>query len=335
MFFCEMNNIIVSFIVPVYKVEAFLNTCVESIVHQFKDDNMEIILVDDGSPDSCPSICDEWVRKDNRIKVIHKVNGGLSDARNAGLEKARGEYVWFVDSDDWLKSDAIEILLASMNKYPNADVYSTALSYYLNGTFQKQDFVIPQDESLMSGEEYVNRNLLTGASQRFVIRRSLLIENNLRYIKGIIHEDGPFGFVLMYYAQVVVVLPQSVYCYRQREGSIMHSLTVRTSYDCMKIHKYLMAFSEEIKDVEKRKWFMILSSKALLSSYTFVPHLFGTSIFKEFEKNNRRYIQKELMKVIPFLKMKMKMKYLLICIAPKTTIRFLRYRGSKKNKVII
>ena len=94
----------VSIIVPVYKVEKYLRKCIDSIINQTLKD-IEIILVDDGSPDNCGKICDEYAAKDTRIKVIHKENGGLSSARNAGMEVAEGEYIGFVDSDDWIESD--------------------------------------------------------------------------------------------------------------------------------------------------------------------------------------------------------------------------------------
>ena len=100
---------LISVIVPVYKVEAYLDRCVQSIVDQTYQ-NLEIILVDDGSPDNCPAMCDAWAEKDNRIRVIHKENGGLSDARNAGLREATGEFVGFIDSDDWIDIRFYEVL---------------------------------------------------------------------------------------------------------------------------------------------------------------------------------------------------------------------------------
>ena len=99
----------ISIIVPVYKVEKYLDRCVESLVRQTFDD-IEIILVDDGSPDKSGKMCDEWEKKDERIRVIHKKNGGLSEARNYGIEAARGDYVAFIDSDDWIDDDMMEIL---------------------------------------------------------------------------------------------------------------------------------------------------------------------------------------------------------------------------------
>ncbi|MDY2590818.1 MAG: glycosyltransferase, partial [Agathobacter sp.] len=100
-----MNDLI-SVIVPVYKVEEYLDECVKSIISQSYS-NLEIILVDDGSPDKCPELCDLWTTKDNRIKVVHKCNGGLSSARNAGLDIACGDYISFVDSDDYIAPDMI------------------------------------------------------------------------------------------------------------------------------------------------------------------------------------------------------------------------------------
>lgn len=104
---------LISVIVPIYKVEPYLDRCVKSIVSQTYD-NLEIILVDDGSPDGCPAMCDEWAQKDSRIKVIHKTNGGLSDARNAGLAAASGELIGFIDSDDWIEPDFFTALYGAM-----------------------------------------------------------------------------------------------------------------------------------------------------------------------------------------------------------------------------
>ena len=118
----------VSVVVPIYKVERYLGNCIESLIGQTLKD-IEIILVDDGSPDNCPSICDEYAAKDGRIKVIHKPNGGVSAARNDGLKAATGEYIIFCDSDDWMELDAFEVLYeaATTNDSDIAigDVYMT------------------------------------------------------------------------------------------------------------------------------------------------------------------------------------------------------------------
>ena len=113
----NLNEELISVIIPIYKVEKYLRECIDSIINQsFK--NLEIILVDDGSPDNCGKICDEYAKKDNRLKVIHKENGGLSSARNAGLDIATGEYISFVDSDDYVSNKFIENLSFYLkNKY--------------------------------------------------------------------------------------------------------------------------------------------------------------------------------------------------------------------------
>ena len=113
-----MNNELISIIVPVYKVEKYLEKCVKSIIGQTYK-NLEIILVDDGSPDNCGKLCDEFAALDNRIKVYHKENGGLSDARNYGVEKATGKYIGFVDSDDYIHEEMYEKLYIAIKKNRN------------------------------------------------------------------------------------------------------------------------------------------------------------------------------------------------------------------------
>ena len=106
---------LISVIVPIYKVEDYLDRCIQSLVNQTYK-NLEIILVDDGSPDDCPRICDEWEKRDQRIKVIHKENGGLSDARNAGMKVMVGAYVSYIDSDDWIAQDMYQKMINAIKK---------------------------------------------------------------------------------------------------------------------------------------------------------------------------------------------------------------------------
>lgn len=131
-----MGKDLISVIIPVYKVEKYLDRCVESVVNQTYK-NLEIILVDDGSPDNCPQMCDEWAKKDKRIKVIHKENGGVSSARNLGLEQATGNYIAFVDSDDWLDLTMYEELVKSATE-TNADmVFCKIKRVFQNGKVEE------------------------------------------------------------------------------------------------------------------------------------------------------------------------------------------------------
>lgn len=116
---------LISVIVPVYKVEKYINKCVDSIINQTYT-NLEIILVDDGSPDNCGNICDEYAKKDNRIKVVHKENAGVSSARNIGLEKSSGKYITFIDADDYVEKNYCEELL-NILKIENADCVACRL----------------------------------------------------------------------------------------------------------------------------------------------------------------------------------------------------------------
>ena len=122
-----MSSPLISVIVPVYNVEKYLDKCIESIVNQTYK-NLEIILVDDGSPDNCPQICDAWAEKDSRIKAIHKKNGGVSSARNAGLEIITGEYVTFVDSDDWIEQDYVSNIITSEH-FDECDVIACGFTF--------------------------------------------------------------------------------------------------------------------------------------------------------------------------------------------------------------
>lgn len=137
-------NIKVSFILPIYNVEKYLSECVESILAQTYSD-FEILLVDDGSLDNCPALCDEWANVDPRVKVIHKSNGGVSSARNAGLKAANGEYVCFVDSDDTLPQEALEKLLSSI-EMKNTDMVVGAFQ------FQYGDRMLPHASRLSEGK---------------------------------------------------------------------------------------------------------------------------------------------------------------------------------------
>ena len=130
-----------SFILPIYKVEDYLQECVNSLINQTYK-NIEIILVDDGSPDGCPAICDQLATEDNRIKALHKPNGGLSDARNAGLTVASGDYIVFVDSDDiWVGNDSLYKLVSHIEQYPDCQFYGFNCQYYYPSTHSYRKWV--------------------------------------------------------------------------------------------------------------------------------------------------------------------------------------------------
>ncbi len=218
----KMNeNQLVSVIVPVYKVEQYLPKCIESIINQSYD-NLEIILIDDGSPDNCPKICDEYAKIDSRIKVIHKKNGGLSDARNIGIDAAKGNYLYFVDSDDYIGPDSIKYLFNLIKKY-NADIaiggmcitYSQNESPILN---KINEFLYDRISTL--SEMMYNKNFNHSASAK--LYKSSLFKG-IRYPVGKLYEDLFTIYLVVNKADKIVFGTQYCYYYYMRPGSIMQS----------------------------------------------------------------------------------------------------------------
>lgn len=206
----------ISVIVPVYNVEKYLDKCMQSIVDQTYK-NLEIIIVDDGSVDNCPAICDEWAKKDRRIKVVHKKNGGLSSARNAGLDIFTGEYVMFVDSDDWIDKNSAEILLQTAENN-NADIVCGSL--YLENTDGTN--LVPQiQNAVYEGEEIVKNFLLDKIRPEVCSKiykgeliRQFGFDENLRYA-----EDLQFNFFLMMKAKKLSIINFSFYHYLLNSGN--------------------------------------------------------------------------------------------------------------------
>lgn len=213
---------LVSIIVPIYRVQDYINKCVESIMAQTYS-NIEIILVDDESPDNCPEICDDYAKKDARVRVIHKKNGGLSDARNAGLEMATGEYIAFVDGDDYVSSDYIQALYEVCVK-DESDI--SCCGYYR--VYGEKLIKAPKstDKKLFTGIEAI-RDIFTAGTLCEVMawnklyKRSLFIDYNIRFPVGKIHEDTFTTYKLFYYAERVGFIDKPLYYYIQRNDSIM------------------------------------------------------------------------------------------------------------------
>lgn len=207
---------LVSVVIPIYKVEKYLAMCIESVRNQTYT-NLEIILVDDGSPDNCGRMCDEFAAEDSRISVIHKTNGGLSDARNVGMKVASGEYLCFVDSDDYIHQDAIAVLLKHALAQ-NADIVCGGYQSFVDGT---------AIESEETGSDPVLLDRIS-AMQQFVqkdwgawgklYRRE--IHNGIYFPAGKIHEDEAIMLQLLDRCDRIVSLEDRLYYYRTRAGSI-------------------------------------------------------------------------------------------------------------------
>lgn len=211
---------LISIIVPVYNVERFLPRCLESLMAQTYE-TLEIILVDDGATDSSGVICDEYAARDPRIIVIHKKNGGLSSARNAGLEIARGEYIGFVDSDDWVEPEMYGHMLSLMKKY-DAMLVCAGRYDVEEATGKKTVGLCPKKEEVVTGEELVGRIFtwdgLDSAAWDKLYHRSIL--QNFRYPLGKICEDVPVTYRIVLEAGKAVLCDRPFYNYLHRAGSI-------------------------------------------------------------------------------------------------------------------
>ncbi len=216
---------LVSVIVPIYKVEAYLQQCVDSLLAQTYK-NLEIILVDDGSPDRCGEICDAYAAQDPRVKVVHKPNGGLSDARNAGLAVSSGEYVLFIDSDDYVDSAMVARLYDACQENA-ADI---AVCYFDKVTDAQEaaDGAAGSDRpELLSGKEVISRIYRGEGSQiAFVAwnklyRKKLFTENKISYPVGKYYEDEYVTHKLLYFSRKVALVKDALYHYRIRANSIM------------------------------------------------------------------------------------------------------------------
>lgn len=208
----------ISVIVPVYKVEKYLKRCVRSIQKQTYTD-LEIILIDDGSPDACGKICDEFSNEDKRIKVIHKENEGLSAARNTGLQYAMGEYITFVDSDDYISETCYERLINAIEKYETDIAMCGSLCVDENGKVLSQD--IFEEGKIYTGKEIVNEYVLSLKTSVWnkLFRKEILINSEFPY--GRIHgEDLVFITSLLSSDTRLVTVEEKGYYYVKHEGSI-------------------------------------------------------------------------------------------------------------------
>ena len=215
-----MEDGLISVIVPIYKVEEYLDRCIESVVNQTYQ-NIEIILVDDGSPDDCPHKCDEWAIKDSRIKVIHKINGGLSDARNAGMEIASGGYISFIDSDDYISLDFFETLLSVMEKENSDIVECSVVKFYEDGRFEEysDDLAVTtfETESALSG--LISENPFHQHVWNKLYKTQLV--KDIPYAVGKFNEDEFWTYQVFGRAQKVSKINKTMYYYYQRSSSIM------------------------------------------------------------------------------------------------------------------
>lgn len=257
----------VSFIIPVYKAEKYLANCVDSLSSQTYK-NLEIILVDDGSPDGSPALCDQLATIDNRIRVIHKSNGGAASARNEGIRASKGDYIIFCDADDFWRTDTyLDDLIHKTNAHPECDFLNFNCSYYYDSKGRYRDFVAYSDDLLSPVDKntavisLVKSGTFPMSPCTKIINREFLLKNDIWFPEGTISEDIPWFIKMLDCSQKTVFCNDYQYAYRQEvETSVTHS--------CRGVNDLLCIVENGVKAIDLLS-FNKSAKEALLSFYAY------------------------------------------------------------------
>ena len=283
----KISNIDLSVIVPVYNVEKYLSACIESLMHQ-GNLRLEIILVNDGSTDYSGAIANQYANQDSRIKVIHQENGGASVARNAGLKISQGEYIAFIDSDDWVKQDSLSELYREAIRYQADVIMGNMLWSFPDGSFGSPFKPVPKDiwDTPISGKESFVRLVEAGAyppmACNFIYRRRYLRKIQIQFEEGIIHEDELWCPIVLYKANKIVVVNIDFYYYRQWTGSVMHKTRRQQRLKALfRVTDLLMDFAEQLdfsgEDEAFKNWLYVIIFNLYSRAFTLLSKIKDTS----------------------------------------------------------
>ena len=323
-----MNDPLISVIIPVYKTESYLTRCVNSVRNQTYT-NLEIILVDDGSPDRSGELCDALAAEDSRIRVVHKKNGGLSSARNAGLDIMTGDYVSFVDSDDWIEEDMIRTLY-KLGIQNETQIACCGISitdgekvlYNYNSNLEEQ-FVVNREEAMVE----LNKNYRITNSVCDKLYQTKLF-HGLRLKEGVLYEDAQIQPFLLHRAEKIVYIAKPMYCYFQSQGSILRGEFSLRQYDCM------LALKERIAFFQEKYPFAVAGAKALYlqQSLHFIYKSYGNQqwdcLRAEMIQEVRRMPDKDVIRCMP---LKIRAKRLLCCVSLKGYIKMMDWHCRKRG----
>ena len=316
---------LISLIIPVYNVEFFLEKCLNSIFSQEIDELLyEVIIVNDGSTDKSLSICEKFQSEYSNVILINQENKGLSGARNSGMSVASGEYVWFIDSDDWITDKSIQSII-SVVESKNPDVIALGSGDYINNeNILRYDLNICRENNY-STIEYLKWSNFEVGIVIYVIKRDFLISHNFSFYEGIYHEDNEFTYRLIYEINSIEYISDIIYVVNLREGSITRSINSKRSYDLLIVCNVLNDYVQK-KVLAKDKIIFINLISMLFNSALFNIKDFDYSVRKQFEKeiNKYNFIIKNLIKSDNF---KYKLEGLLMFIFKKRRITI--YRAMK------
>lgn len=284
---------VISIIVPVYNVEEFLDECVQSIVDQTYE-NLEIILVDDGSKDNSPALCDAWAKKDSRIKVVHKQNGGLSDARNRGIEEATGDYIYFIDSDDYLDKTMCQRVMEQFRQ-SNADVVCFGIRRVTEtgqtwAEMPGADAKLNREEALLAlSQERIRNSACSKVCKR-------ILWDGIRFPVGRMFEDVATTYKLLLKVNTVCCIPDMFYYYRRREGSIVTTMTSRSLRDLFLMQKQVYDDLLPIYPAIAENTFFNLAR----SAKAYVDHAIYDKSEHEILAQVKAFLQENKAKILPW-----------------------------------
>lgn len=254
-----------SIIIPVYNVDQWLSRCLDSLLNQdLSVEEYELIVVNDGSQDNSLNIAEEYASTHKNIKIVSRENGGLSAARNTGLELACGQYVWFIDSDDWIQPNVLGHL-SSLCIEKNLDILCFGLYLrYEDNTTEKYNIGDKSGGVILSGQDFVTSVNMPPAAWCAIYRRKYLIENDLKFYEGIFHEDQEFTPRAYLLSKRIMYYPHDIYNYFQRSGSIMKSTNYRRKADS------LIAIADSLNTFKNKNAFKDKALKWLINHIYFV-----------------------------------------------------------------
>lgn len=289
-----MKEPLISVIVPIYNVEKYLNQCVDSIIGQTYQ-NIELILVDDGSPDNCGKICDEYATIDNRVKVIHQDNGGVADARNAGILACRGDYILFVDSDDYWGTKCFLMKIVEILRESNFGI--DVITFNCTNYFEEKNIFIADnrllDKLLLTNksnieilEILIQHDIFAARPWNKCIRKELIKDNHLFFKKGLLSEDIEWSGRLLACIKSIDISDEVSYTYRKgRKGSFTSSVGVKTIKDTLNTIDNAILYAKSIKNEKMTRiylsFFAFQYITLLISINSIIEKSDKTDLFKK------------------------------------------------------
>ncbi len=324
---------LLSIIVPLFNTERFINQCLASMIEDSLINEYEVIVIDDGSTDNSANLVKDFCSKYHNIFLYQQNNCGVSIARMNGVSKAKGDYIWFVDSDDWVEPGSLQVILERIEENPETDVL--VFPFYLRFPDSQKDSISP---SIKESRSVTGKKLLRSRQYNFVgpphfiIKRPLFQDKWLHFPEQTRFEDEYFSRVLLYKTETVSLFTKPLYNYRQNPDSFMHSSSIATAPFIFKVYKHLKCFAEsEVKESDQ-KWFCHNITSFLLESITRYLDQVHSTDFNLFCKEHLPYLRKEFLMNLRCFPFKERVLGWFLLLLPKQYSEVLNWHNSQKRR---